>query len=205
MVRTASASHVEIQQLLDLGVDGVLVPHVTSAEEAASIVRAARYPPEGTRGMGGATRATRYGLDADTYFEGANASVVVMALIESAHGVENAAEIAAVAGLDGIVVGPGDLSADLGVVGQPDDPRLREAIDTVAARALAARLRITTWAAARSAAEHDSMLVLCFTDTFGLASAARAAVAHAREASSMADLGETERTAHAESGRAASS
>jgi 2-keto-3-deoxy-L-rhamnonate aldolase RhmA len=205
VVRTASANRVEIQQLLDLGVDGVLVPHIASAEEAASIVRAARYPPEGTRGMGGAVRATRYGLDAAAYFEHANASIVVMALIENARGVQNSAQIAAISGLDGIVVGPGDLSADLGVVGQPDHPKLREAIDSVFACTLAAGLRIGAPSGAPSFAEHESMLVYAFTDATALASAVRAALEHVREAASVRGPGKTGHTILTDPGQKASS
>src|SRR5262249_14854041 len=153
----------EIQQLLDLGADGVMVPHVESAEEAAAIVRAARYPPDGARGIGGVVRAARYGLDADEYFEHANASIAVLGIVESGRGVQNAHEIAAVEGLDGIMIGPTDLTADLGFGGRTDHPQVREAIDRVVAAALAAGLKV----GAPGGASEDttgSQLVYAFND-----------------------------------------
>jgi len=182
VVRTASQDAVEIQQLLDLGADGVLVPRIGSAEEAAAVVRAARYPPEGRRGVGGAVRATRYGLDALSYLGGANTSVAALAIIETRCGVANAAEIAAVPGLDGILVGPTDLSADLGVPGVLDHPPVLAAFDTVLDCALAAGLKVGGRAEPRSAAERESTLAYCFTDTLDVAAAAAAAVENARKA-----------------------
>jgi 4-hydroxy-2-oxoheptanedioate aldolase len=186
VVRTASQHSVEIQQLLDLGADGVLVPHVGSASEASSVVRASRYPPEGGRGIG-AVRANRYGLDIDAYVQGANASVAVMVIIEDRRGVDHSAEIAAVPGLDGIVIGPSDLAADLGVWGKSANPTLQQAVDTVVASTLAAGLKVCSWSEARTPEEGDSMLVGCVTDAPALASAARSALEEARARSYSAD------------------
>jgi 4-hydroxy-2-oxoheptanedioate aldolase len=171
VIRTASGDSVAIQQMLDLGVDGVLVPRVGSADEAAAVVRATRYPTEGTRGIGGLTRASRYGADGD-YVQMANFRTAAMAIIETEAGVANAYEIAAVPGLDGIMVGTTDLSAELGVPGQVDHPRVRDAIDTVLAAAHAAGIK---------AGPHPDGLNYCFTDVSGLASAVNAAVQHARD------------------------
>jgi 2-keto-3-deoxy-L-rhamnonate aldolase RhmA len=180
VVRTASRDPVEIQQVLDLGADGVLAPRIESADEAAAIVRAARYPPEGRRGVSPAVRAASYGLDTD-YLGRANSSVAVMALIESQPGVDNVAEIAAVEGLDGIMIGLTDLSADLGVSGQFDHPRVRDAVDKVATCAVAAGLKIGGRATAQSDQELGSTLVYCFTDVIDFAVAVRRAVDAARE------------------------
>jgi 2-keto-3-deoxy-L-rhamnonate aldolase RhmA len=172
-VRTGPVNPGQIQQVLDLGADGVLVAHVESSAEAETVVRATRYPPEGARGLG-VGRANRYGLDLVATVEEANTKIAAMAIVESARGVENAAEIATVAGLDAIVVGAGDLAVDMNVFGQTDDTRLREAIEHVAGCARAARLRI-------GGASGDADLAICFADTAGIADAARAAVetAHA--------------------------
>jgi 2-keto-3-deoxy-L-rhamnonate aldolase RhmA len=182
IVRTASHSEVEIKQLLDLGVDGIMAPCVESAEEAAAVVRAARYPPEGKRGVSRAVRAARYGLDGVSYVEGANARIAVLAIIESGRGVENVEEIVAVPGIDGIQVGGDDLSADLGLFGKYDDPTLREAIDKVAICTIEAGLKIGAGYQPKSAAERDSLLVHCFLDAIGLASAASEGLDRAREA-----------------------
>jgi 2-dehydro-3-deoxyglucarate aldolase/4-hydroxy-2-oxoheptanedioate aldolase len=181
VVRTASQSEVEIKQCLDLGIDGVMTPRVESAEEAAAVISAARYPPEGTRGLSRAVRAARYGLDGATYAGGANASIAVLAIVESARGVENVEEIVAVPGLDGVMVGGDDLSADLGLLGRPDDGRLLEAIDIVVRSALAAGVKVLkAGSEAESPAHCDSWIVHCFLDAIGLADAARQALDGAR-------------------------
>jgi len=177
VVRTGSADKTEIQQYLDVGADGLLVPHVESADEAAAIVRAARYPPEGARGIG-FVRANRYGLDFAAPLSEVNARVAVMVIIESGRGVENAAEIAAVPGLDGVIIGPTDLAADLGVLEQPDDSILRDCVTSVVSAATAAGLKVGApgWAVA----DPDSVVNVCFADLSALAEGAQAALEHAR-------------------------
>src|SRR5579871_4331060 len=112
VIRVAANDPVHVKQALDLGADGVQVPTVHDAGGAAAAVSAARYSPEGTRGVG-LGHASRYGANAQEYLASANARIAVIAMIESARGVENASEIAATPGLDGVVIGPFDLSADL--------------------------------------------------------------------------------------------
>jgi 2-keto-3-deoxy-L-rhamnonate aldolase RhmA len=173
-VRTGPVDPTEINRVLDLGADGVLVAHVESSDDAEAVVRATRYPPDGARGLG-VGRANRYGLDLVAAVDDANTRIAAMAIVESARGVENAAAIAAVRGLDAIVVGAGDLAVDLGVLGRPDDDRLRAAIEHVDACARAAGVRV-----GRASADAD--LAICFADTAGLAAAARAAIEAARPA-----------------------
>jgi 4-hydroxy-2-oxoheptanedioate aldolase len=180
VIRTASSRHVEIQQLLDLGADGVLAPHIESAEEAASVVKAARYPPDGARGLGEGIRATRYGLDEEAYWRDANRSVAVMVIVESRLGVEHASEIIGVPGLDAIYVGPGDLAADLGVLGEPESELLDRSIDSVVGETLDVGLKVFARPQPRSAAEHESMLIYCFTDAMVFTAAVGDAVERAR-------------------------
>lgn len=123
LVRVADDDPARIKRALDTGVSGVVVPMVETVEQARDVVDAARYPPEGVRGVAG-TRASSYGLDLDDYFERANDEVVVVVQIETAAGVENARAIADVDGVDALFVGPADLSASLGAFGDVD------AIDT---------------------------------------------------------------------------
>ncbi len=104
-----------IKQYLDLGVQTLLVPMVDTPEQASAIVRAMRYPPDGIRGMGGA-RASRWGRY-PAYAREANSQVCLLVQVESREALANLDAIAAVEGVDGVFIGPADLSASLGHVG----------------------------------------------------------------------------------------
>lgn len=179
VVRPGANDPTEIKHLLDIGADGILVPSVESGEQAAAAVRAARYPPEGIRGASSAVRAHGYGVDT-VDLAGANASIAVFVVIESGAGVRAAAEIAAAPGLDGIFVGPYDLSVDLGFPGRSDEPAVQAAIDSVVDAALAAGTPIAANRGSAYAAERGLHLVHCFMDAPGLVTAARTALADAR-------------------------
>jgi 4-hydroxy-2-oxoheptanedioate aldolase len=116
-----------IKQYLDLGIQTLLVPMVDTAEQASELVRAMRYPPEGIRGMGGA-RASRWGRYPN-YAKEANEHVCLLVQAESRAALDNLEAIAAVDGIDGIFIGPADLSASLGHVGNPGHPEVQLAID----------------------------------------------------------------------------
>jgi 4-hydroxy-2-oxoheptanedioate aldolase len=128
-----------ILRFLDVGVMGVLVPHVETAEDARRAVAAIKYPPEGERGLAG-VRANEYGAREPMaeYVRRANEETLFMALIESRKGVENAAAIAAVPGVDVVQIGPNDLSMSMGHYGRMDHPEVQAAIDQVIAAAQAA-------------------------------------------------------------------
>ena len=130
LVRVPWNDPVRIKRVLDQGADGVVVPMVETAAEAKRAVEATRYPPEGIRGVAPA-RASNYGRGFGDYFERANDDVVTVVQIESKGGVDNVAEIVSVDGVDAVLVGPGDLSASLGVFGQWESDRFREALTTV--------------------------------------------------------------------------
>ncbi|WP_227376857.1 HpcH/HpaI aldolase family protein [Haladaptatus halobius] len=119
IVRVPDADSTRIKRVLDTGVSGVIVPMVETVEQARKVVEATRYPPDGSRGVAGA-RASTYGLELANYFERANDELLVVAQIETAEGVENAAAIAAVDGIDALFVGPTDLSASVGRFGETD-------------------------------------------------------------------------------------
>jgi 2-dehydro-3-deoxyglucarate aldolase/4-hydroxy-2-oxoheptanedioate aldolase len=121
-----------IKRLLDLGLEGVMVPMVESAEEAREAVAAAKYPPEGNRGVAGA-RASSYGADLDDYFDRANEETVLLVQIETGTGLSAVEDIAAVDGVDALFVGPADLSANLGCFREFDDSRFLEAVDRIVA------------------------------------------------------------------------
>ncbi|MFC7096696.1 HpcH/HpaI aldolase family protein [Halobaculum marinum] len=130
VVRVAWNDHVRIKRVLDTGAAGVMAPQVNTVDEAEAFVAAARYPPEGHRGVAG-TRASRYGRDLDDYYERANDRVATIAQVETAEAVDNAGEISAVDGLDALLVGPADLSAALGVFGEYEHEQFVAAVEAV--------------------------------------------------------------------------
>ena len=116
-----------IKQYLDLGFQTLLVPMVDTPAQAAALVRATRYPPEGIRGMAGA-RASRWGRYPN-YAREANAQICLLVQAESQAALDNLEAIAATPGVDGVFIGPADLSASLGHVGNPSHPAVTAAID----------------------------------------------------------------------------
>jgi 4-hydroxy-2-oxoheptanedioate aldolase len=125
-----------LKQYLDLGVQTLLVPMVDTAAQAAAVVQGMRYPPQGVRGMGGA-RASRWGRYPD-YPKEANAQVCLLVQAETAQALANLDAICAVDGVDGVFIGPADLSASMGHVGNPGHPEVQAAIDDAIRRIRAA-------------------------------------------------------------------
>ena len=136
VVRPASNNEVEMKRLLDAGFYNFLVPFVESADEALRAVRATRYPPQGVRGVSVSQRSNRYGTVPD-YFKSINDHICVMVQIESRAGVAAAKAISAVDGVDCIFVGPSDLAAGLGHLGNAGHPDVQQAIAAVFADAKA--------------------------------------------------------------------
>jgi len=134
LARVADDDPVEIKRVLDTGVSGVLVPMVESAEEARRAVEAARYPPEGVRGIAG-SRANDYGRDLAAQVTGDEGTPATVLQIETEEAVAEARDIAAVEGVDALLIGPADLSGSLGVFGEYESDRFREAVETVIDRA----------------------------------------------------------------------
>jgi 4-hydroxy-2-oxoheptanedioate aldolase len=116
-----------IKQYLDLGIQTLLVPMVDTAQQAADLVRASRYPPLGIRGMGGA-RASRWGRFPN-YGKEANDQVCLLVQAETREALDNLDAIAATEGVDGVFIGPADLSAAMGYVGNPAHPQVQAAIE----------------------------------------------------------------------------
>src|SRR5882672_10219008 len=134
IVRTPGFDPAFILRLLDMGVQGVQVPHVSTVETARAAVAAVRYPPQGERGMAAASRAADFGkTPLLEHMARSNREIILACMIEDMEAVERIDEIAAVAGVDLLAVGPSDLSRSLGVSGRPDHPRLVAAIDRVRA------------------------------------------------------------------------
>ena len=126
-----------IGSVLDTGADGVQVPNISSADQARRAVEAARFHPEGNRGVCRFVRAAEFGtMDRDEYLASANKTIVVLQ-VEGLEGIGNLDEILEVSGIDVLFVGPYDLSQSVGKPGQVDDPEVLELIGTIAGKATA--------------------------------------------------------------------
>lgn len=132
IVRVQQIDPAAFKQILDLGPSGLMIPNVSTSEEARRIVQYVRIPPLGIRGAAQTTRASGYGFGYERYVAEANDNLLVMAQIESRDGVANADAIAAVDGIDVLFVGPTDLSIDLGVPPDAAQGPFRETVADIA-------------------------------------------------------------------------
>jgi 2-dehydro-3-deoxyglucarate aldolase len=130
IIRVHENSESAIKKLLDIGADGIIAPKINTAEEAVAIVSWCKYPPSGERGVGLA-RAQGYGLDFADYMETANDQIAVILQAEHIDAVNNIDNIVEVPGIDCIFIGPYDLSASMGKMGQVDNPDVVAAIAKV--------------------------------------------------------------------------
>lgn len=138
VVRPPWNDPVVIKQLLDVGAQTLLIPMIQNAEQAREAVRATRYPPHGIRGVGSAlARASRWNR-VPNYLHDADAQMCVLVQIETREAVSNLDEILQVEGVDGVFIGPADLSADMGFAGNPQHPEVQQTIDDAIARIRAA-------------------------------------------------------------------
>lgn len=133
VVRVPWNDMVTLKRYLDIGVQSFLIPYVESAEEAANAVSYTRYPPHGVRGYSAAPRASGFGRIKD-YPQMCESELAVLVQVESRKGLDNIEAIAAVEGVTGVFIGPGDLAAALGHVGNPKHPEVQAAIEDAIAR-----------------------------------------------------------------------
>ena len=133
IVRVAWNLHWLAKPVLDMGAKGVIMPWVNSKPEAVAAVQALRYPPEGVRGVGASVAARRWGLPTSEYLKVANQEILAILQIENIEAVNRIDEILTVPGIDLIFIGPNDLSASMGRLGQTTHPRVEEAIQKVLA------------------------------------------------------------------------
>jgi 2-keto-3-deoxy-L-rhamnonate aldolase RhmA len=123
-----------ILRLLDMGVQGVQIPHISNVEAARAAVQAVRYPPLGDRGMAGASRATNFGkVPMMEHIAQSNREITLALMIEDQQALDQLEDIAKVEGVDLIVVGPSDMSRTLGVTGTPNHPKLLAVIERLQA------------------------------------------------------------------------
>ena len=183
LVRVPEAAETPIKRALDLGAAGIVVPQVNTAEQAADVVRFARYAPEGARGVGLA-RAHGYGARFKEYLERANDEIAVVVQAENIRAVENIEAIVRVTGVDAVLLGPYDLSASLGKMGAVDDPQVVEAIEQVTRTCQAAGMPLgyfgVSAAAVQPYIERGYTLIVAGVDTLLLGGAARALLAELR-------------------------
>ena len=132
VIRLPAGEDVPIKKALDIGAAGIIAPQVNSADHARRIVQAAKYAPIGQRGLGIA-RAHGYGLTVREYMERANEDIAVIVQAEHRDAVEHIREIVRVDGVDGVLIGPYDLSGSLGRPGAVDHPEVTGAIERVRA------------------------------------------------------------------------
>jgi 2-keto-3-deoxy-L-rhamnonate aldolase RhmA len=127
IVRATGLDKAAFKQYLDLGVHAIMVPSVSSADEARQAMRFMSYPPLGVRGVGGSVRVTRYGRDKG-YLQRAGEETCLIVQIETVAGVERLDEICGVEGVRAVFFGPHDLAADMGYLGQSGHPAVTDAI-----------------------------------------------------------------------------
>lgn len=173
ILRPPIGDAVLVKQYLDIGAPALLVPMVSSAQQAARLVEATRYPPAGIRGVGASlARVSRWGRTAD-YLEQANDSVVLLVQVESVAALDEIEAIAAVEGVDGIFVGPADLAASLGHLGVTTHPdvvaRVEDAIQRIVAAGKPAGVNAFVEDVARRYVELGASFVLVGADVTMLA------------------------------------
>ncbi|MCK6066661.1 MULTISPECIES: HpcH/HpaI aldolase family protein [Microbacterium] len=178
VVRVPSGDVVAIKQVLDLGAQNILVPMVSSPEQARELVAAVRYPPRGVRGVGSALARSGRWNRVDGYLQDADAHVSLFVQVENVEGVAAAAEIAAVDGVDGVFVGPSDLAASMGLLGQQTHPdvvaAVHRAFDAVRAAGTAVGVNAFDPAAAEAYADAGAAFLLVGSDVSLLARGAEA-------------------------------
>ncbi|MFK7874503.1 MAG: HpcH/HpaI aldolase/citrate lyase family protein [Paracoccaceae bacterium] len=174
IVRVEWNDTVAVKRLLDLGAPGILFPMIQSVKEAEQAVAATRYPPNGVRGVSGATRATKFGRIMD-YVARVEDETTVLLQLETRHAVEQAEAIADVSGVHGIFFGPGDIAADIGKVGKPMDPEVWALIKPAAQKLIAKGIPVGTLvldaAFATKLLNEGFSFVACGTDASLLAKA----------------------------------
>jgi 4-hydroxy-2-oxoheptanedioate aldolase len=133
IVRPAWNDAVLIKRVLDIGAQSVLIPYVQTADEARRAVAAVRYPPAGIRGVAAASRASRYGRVAG-YLKNADAEICTLVQVETRTALDQLEAIAKVEGVDGVFIGPSDLSASFGHVGNPQHPEMQKVLEDAVTR-----------------------------------------------------------------------
>ncbi|MFT8247112.1 HpcH/HpaI aldolase family protein [Roseomonas sp. BN140053] len=180
LVRVPRGGADDILHVLDAGADGILVPHVTNVEAAKRIVQHAYYPPLGRRGISTLSRAARHGTgDAPTMLREQASRTAVIVMVEDAEALTEVSAIARVEGIDALFVGPNDLAASMGHLGDAAHPEVSHAVAAISMELQAIPNGPAFATIARSAAQARELSskganMLCFNTTLILANALRA-------------------------------
>ncbi|HEY0823585.1 MAG TPA: 4-hydroxy-2-oxoheptanedioate aldolase [Ramlibacter sp.] len=193
VVRAVAGEVALVKQLLDIGAQNLLIPMVDTAEQARSLVSATRYPPGGIRGVGSAVgRASRWSQRTD-YLDVADDEACLLVQAETVTALKNLEEICAVDGIDGVFIGPADLSASLGHRGKPGHPEVQAAIEGAITRIVnsgkAAGILTSDNALARRYLESGATFVATGVDVLMYANAARKLAAEFGRGAAVAGKG----------------
>ena len=181
VVRPAWNDAVLIKRLLDIGARNLLVPFIQNANDARRAVAACRYPPHGMRGVAGLTRASGFGRQKG-YLQHANDGICLLLQVETLEAIGNVEAVAAVEGVDGVFIGPSDLAASMGHIGQPGNDEvqtaIRDALTAIKAAGKPAGILATSEAAARGYIEMGFSFVAIGIDAALLLSSAERLLAN---------------------------
>jgi 4-hydroxy-2-oxoheptanedioate aldolase len=185
LVRPDWNDTVKVKRLLDLGAPGLVFPMVQSVEEARAAVAATRYPPRGVRGVSGSQRGNQYGRIKD-YAARVEDELTVIVQLETQAAIAQAEDIAAVDGVTGVFFGPADIAADMGMLGDPMNPRVWELIWSAAEKLIAKGMPVGTLVLdpefAKKLLNDGFTFVACGTDAALLARATEALAADVKSA-----------------------
>ncbi|HUH41231.1 MAG TPA: HpcH/HpaI aldolase/citrate lyase family protein [Castellaniella sp.] len=180
LVRLVDHDPARIKQMLDIGARTLLVPMVDSAEQARALVRATRYPPQGIRGVGTALARAAGWNGVPDYLQWANQEICLIVQAESQASLDALDDILAVEGVDAVFIGPSDLAASMGYLGQSNHPAVQAAvlggIQKIAHSGKAAGVFATQLEAARAYCQAGARFVALGTDTLLLSHAAQGLV-----------------------------
>ncbi len=130
LVRLSGKDPNQVKRVLDAGAYGIIIPMINNEQEAKIMIDSIKYPPLGNRGVG-LSRAQNYGMNFDDYFENFNDQSIIICQIENKIAIENIDKILSVKGIDGVIIGPYDLSASYGIPGELENPLITEAENSV--------------------------------------------------------------------------
>jgi 2-dehydro-3-deoxyglucarate aldolase/4-hydroxy-2-oxoheptanedioate aldolase len=186
LVRAPWNDFVIIKRILDAGAYGLLIPYVNTREEAEMAIRACTYPPDGIRGVSGSPRGPGYGQGSLDYIRAANDEILIMTAVETPEAVANLDGILKVERIDGIFVGPMDLSTNMGHLGDPQHPAVQDAIAAIERRVLRAGKFLATvagtWEQAQTLYGKGYQMLMVMADGVALGKLAGSKVGLFREA-----------------------
>jgi 2-dehydro-3-deoxyglucarate aldolase/4-hydroxy-2-oxoheptanedioate aldolase len=186
LVRAPWNDFVMVKRILDAGAYGILFPYINTKAEAEAAVRACKYPPEGIRGTAGSPRAPGYGQNVLNYLPYANDQILILVATETTEAVSNLDQILEVPGVDGVFIGPMDLSTSMGHMGNPGHPDVQAAIETIESKVLGTGKVLATiagsWEQARARYNKGYQMIMLMGDGVALGKMAAELVGQFKEA-----------------------